>query len=215
MRLCSGNRAVILQGPGIDYARPVIKADRYRNPKRAPEQSEHGRKSWGARAQNKPREQRVSEIEKPLGADRPRNRRATANRVDDRIFANKRVHPSVDRKQEVRKRLQDAAKSLWISGEKSKRPAANGHVYQHHEQKERIEACKPRPQKSPDPAQPLCGHQLPVVVVNHETAQDEKKSHPESGDLTDPENEAPGRFMIGQNPCKPVPDKHGKSRDKT
>jgi hypothetical protein len=92
---------------------------------------------------------------------------------------------------------------------------AEGDINQHHEQKKRIEARKPRPQKSRDPARALCGHQLPVIVVNHKTAQDEKKSHPESGDLADPENKATGRFMVGQNPCKPVPDKHGKGRNKT
>jgi len=121
----------------------------------------------------------------------------------------------VDRKEEVGKRLQDAAKSFGISSQKGECSAAESHINQHHEQKKRIKAGKPRPQKSPDPAQPFCGHQLPVIVVNHKTAQDEKKSHPESGDLADPENKATGRFMVGQNPCKPVPDKHGKGRNKT
>ena len=109
--------------------------------------------------------------------------------------------------------MQDAAKSLGISGQKSERSAAKSHINQHHQQKKRVEARKPRPQKSRDPAQPLCGHQLPVIVMNYEATQNEKKSHPESGNLADPKNDATRRFVIGQNPCKPVPDKHGKSRD--
>ena len=52
------------------------------------------------------------------------------------------------------------------------------HIDQHHEQKKRIKARKPRPQKSRDPAQALCGHQLPVIVVNYKSTQNEKEVIP-------------------------------------
>src|SRR4029079_3694358 len=97
MLLRSGNRAVMSYGPSIDRVRPIVEAGRHCNPNCAPEQSKRGRKSWGARSPDKPCEQWASEIEKPFGADRPSNRGAAANRVDDRIFANQRIDPSVDR----------------------------------------------------------------------------------------------------------------------
>src|ERR1700731_1479984 len=120
MLLHSGNGPEMLDGPRIDRRRPVIEVARNCNPESAPEQCKDDRTSRGARPQDQPRDARISEVKKPFRADRPSDRRATADSVEEWVFVDYNVNPAVDREQEIRKCPQNAAESFRVNGQTDK-----------------------------------------------------------------------------------------------
>src|SRR6185295_15944151 len=124
MLLTSGIGPEILDGPRINWSRPVIEAARHSNPESAPEQGKHDCESRSAGPQDQPRNQRIGQIKEPLCADRPRDRRATADGADEGISVNQGVNPAVDRKHEIGKRTQNAAESLRVTIQQIESPAA-------------------------------------------------------------------------------------------
>jgi len=192
-----GNGAETAYRPGVNLRGAIVKTARKRGPQHAPYADDEQDHCGRAGTQNEPGNERIGEVEKPFGGDRPGRRRAAADGIDQPTAVDHLVNPALYRQKEIRQRLKNRVDLLGMSGPIRDVPLAHQHIDKHHQQKERIEPGEARPQEGGDAAQPAVGHQAGVVIVDDKAAEHEEQRHAEAGRPREPERGALRRLIVG------------------
>jgi hypothetical protein len=135
---------------------------------------------------DKERHHGIGEIKKPFGADGPHYRRVWSGHVDQRIFLEGNVQPSLSKCQIIGQRSENVQKAIPVSGHIGEELAAEQNIKNEKEEVERIETREARPDEAANSVQsPLCDSDA-VVVMDDEPAEDEEQSHTKPCQLGQP-----------------------------